>query len=86
MSAKKVNKVATEYLVFVFFVVILLLSALNITNYLAPKKVLGAETLAPDTTKFWDEFLSKNPNYAPGWQEIGRTDKVNEIDPNFQIR
>jgi len=90
MSAKKVNKTVIELFIFVATLFVLLLSALNIKNYLAPKKtvkVLGAETITdPETSsgqRFWQDFLKNNPGYIPGWIEIGRTDKVKEIDPNY---
>lgn len=65
-------------------VLALLVSALNIGTYLKPNKVLGAETQEVNSTDtFWQDFLSKNPNYIPGWIEIGRMDKVIQIDPNY---
>ena len=67
-------------------ITILLLTSFNFSNYLAPKKVLGTETNTEEILKekgFWEEFLAKNPDYLPGWLEIGRLDKVNEINPNF---
>ena len=85
MSAKRVNKAAVELLIFVSALFILILTAANIENYQTPKKVLGAETQINTTDKFWQDFLIKNPNYIPGWLEIGRTDKVKEIDPNYIV-
>jgi hypothetical protein len=83
MSAKKVNRAAIELLIFVAALFVLLLASVNIKNYLTPKKVLGAK-IQPETTEgFWQDFLAKNPNYIPGWVEIGRIDKVKEIDPNY---
>lgn len=67
-------------------ITILLLTSFNFSNYLAPKKVLGTETNTEEILKekgFWEEFLAKNPDYLPGWLEIGRLDKVYEINPNF---
>lgn len=67
-------------------ITILLLTSFNLANYLAPKKVLGIETNTEEILKekdFWNKFLSKNPEYLPGWLEIGRLDKVYEINPNF---
>jgi hypothetical protein len=62
---------------------------INIKNYLSPKalpeRVLGAETRLDATEEFWNNFLSKNPNYVPGWIEIGRADKAYKLDPNFQL-
>jgi len=84
MSAKKVNKIAKELFIYVFFLFILLLVSININNYLAPTqtKVLGTETENKEEV-FWQSFLTRNPDYVPGWIEIGRTDKANEIDPNY---
>jgi len=83
MSAKRVNKAIKELLIFVAALFVLLLSAANIESWQSPKKVLGAESQANSNDKFWEEFLEKNPNYIPGWLEIGRVDKVKEIDPNY---
>jgi hypothetical protein len=85
MSAKKVNKVTIELLIFVATLLVLLLTVTNIESYQAPKKVLGVETKAISDDKFWQDFLNKNPSYIPGWMELGRIDKVKEIDPNYLI-
>jgi len=85
MSAKEVNKAATELLIFVAALIVLLLTAVNIESYQAPKKVLGVEMQVVSSDKFWEDFLNKNPDYIPGWFEIGRMDKVKEIDPNYPI-
>ena len=84
MSAKKVNKAAKELFIYVFFVFILLMTSINIANYLTPKetKVLGSETENTESI-FWRSFLAQNPNYIPGWIETGRVDKAREIDPNY---
>jgi hypothetical protein len=84
MSAKKVNKIAKEIFIYVFLLFALLLISINIDNYLKPKqtKVLGTETKNEEEI-FWQEFLTKNPNYVPGWIETGRIDKAHEIDPNY---
>ena len=66
-----------------------MLSLVNIKNYLftetVPEKVLGAETETDVTLNFWNDFLTKNPEYVPGWLEIGRADKAYSIDPNYQL-
>lgn len=84
MSAKRVNKIAKEIFIYVFLLFILLLTSINISNHLTPKetKVLGSETENKEEV-FWQGFLNKNPDYIPGWIEIGRTDRVQEIDPNY---
>jgi hypothetical protein len=86
MSANKVNKVARQLFIYVALLFILLLAAVNIENYQTPGKpvkVLGTETQINNDQKFWQDFLSKNPNYIPGLIETGRLDKVKEIDPNY---
>jgi hypothetical protein len=85
MSAKRVNQAARQLLIFTAIIFILLLASANIGSYLTPKKVLGVETQVNLDEKFWQEFLDKNPNYIPGWIEIGRNDKVKEIDPNYLL-
>jgi hypothetical protein len=84
MSAKKVNKAAKELFIYVFLLFILLLTSINIDNYLRPKetKVLGSETKNTEPV-FWQNFLAQNPDYIPGWIETGRIDKAHEIDPNY---
>ena len=85
MSAKKVNKAVIEIFVFVAALFVLLLTVVNIDNYKAPQKVLAVETQINSDDKFWEDFLTKNPDYIPGWLEEGRIDKVNEIDPNYLL-
>lgn len=85
MTAGKVNKTARELLVYVLILFVLLLSVMNIENYLTPRKVLGAETKANPEDVFWQDFLNKNPSYIAGWIEKGRMDKANEIDPNYEV-
>lgn len=81
MSARR----SAIYLFFyISIITLLLLSALNIENYLAPKEVLGIEIETGDRDReFWEIFLKQNPDYIPGWVELGRWDKVKQIDPNF---
>lgn len=61
-------------------VLILIISAFNLFNQKKKDvQVLGIET--NDT--FWQDFVIKHPTYRDGWIELGRMDKVKEIDPNF---
>ena len=61
-------------------VLILLLSIFNLGSIKKKEvKVLGAKV---DNT-FWQEFVAKHPTYIDGWLELGRIDKVKEIDPNY---
>ena len=83
-SAQKLQGVSIELFVLVSVSFLLLLTAVNIQKYLEPKKVLGVNIVeAHDDSGFWNYFLVKNPNYLPGWEAIGRMDKVKEIDPNY---
>ena len=84
MSAKKVNNTINEIFIYVFLLLTLLLVSINIGTYLHPKqtKVLGDETQNMNEI-FWQDFLSKNPDYIPGWIEIGDIGKANSINPNY---
>jgi hypothetical protein len=84
MVSIKVNKSVRGLLIYVSLLFILLLTSININNYLKPKviKVLGAETQNKEE-KFWQDFLAKNPNYIPGLIETGDLHKAKEIDPNY---
>lgn len=86
MSVQAVNKTAKEIFIYISLLFILLLTLVNITSYLKPKvvKVLGTETQNSEAV-FWQDFLTKNPNYIPGWIEISRNDKAKEIDPNYEL-
>ena len=86
MSAKYVNNIVKEIFIYTSLLFVLLLTSINIYNYLSPKKlaVLGAETENKEEV-FWQDFLTKNPNYIPGWIETGRLEKGREIDPNFEL-
>jgi hypothetical protein len=62
------------------------ISAFNVASFLKPKEVLGLSTFEEqslDTQDFWRDFLTQNPNYIPGWLEIGEVEKAEEIDPNY---
>lgn len=84
---KKLRNSSIQLFIYVSILFALLLTSVNLENYLIPKKVLGASTQISnhvnDSQLFWENFLSKNPNYIPGWIEIGREDKASEIDPNY---
>lgn len=85
MSNKKVKQNLIQIFIYTVLLFILFLSAFNVKSSLKPKvKVLGVETKNNDQL-FWNNFTSKHPNYIPGWIEIGRMDKVKEIDPNYQL-
>ena len=89
MSSAKRNKhlqleAIKEILLAAALLLIIVLTSININSYLSPQRVtvLGAETQVTENS-FWQDFLSKNPDYIPGWLEMGRIDKVTQIDPNY---
>lgn len=84
MSAPRVNKATKEIFIYVSLLFILLLTAININNYLNPKKtkVLGLTTENQEAV-FWQTFLAKNPDYVPGWIETGNLNEAKKIDPNY---
>ncbi len=66
------------YITFAFLV--LLLSMFNLQNLRQKEtQVLGVST----DNKYFEELVTKYPTYIDGWVELGRMDKVYEIDPNF---
>jgi hypothetical protein len=70
-----------EYLLYInIAVVVVLLCLFNIYKpKQQPVQVLG-------TTKdnsYWEEMVTKHPTYIDAWIELGRIDKVKEIDPNY---
>lgn len=89
-KSKKINNNIELVIVYTAVLIILLLTAFNLQNYLGDKKVLGVSvSIDTKNTKsisdraFWENMVDKNPNYIPGWIELGRMDKVREIDPNY---
>jgi hypothetical protein len=81
-TAQKAHQPYFQILIYFFIVFLLLLTSLNINNYLSPKIVLGATT-EDGSGEYWQEFVNKNPNYIPGWIELGQIEKAKEIDPNY---
>jgi len=85
MSAKKVNTLIPELFASLSIVFLLALSSVNLEKYFTPTEVLGVDIDEQDNEIFWNEFLSKNPDYIPGWIELGKWERVIEIDPNFLL-
>lgn len=84
MPAKHSNSNKKFIFLSIALLVLLLLASLNIKNYYLPKTVLGINTQEVlSNNDFWNEYLKSNPNYVPGWLEIGRIDKALEIGPNY---
>lgn len=84
VTSKRNKKVYQELTILIIIVCILFFSAVNILIFSKPKKVLGVSTKKViSEEEFWNDFLSKNPDYIPGWLEIGRPDQAKLIDPNY---
>ncbi len=63
-------------------ITVLLLSFFNLKE---TKKVREVQVLGVDTNNlFWEEMTVKHPTYRDAWVELGRFDKVREIDPNYK--
>ncbi len=88
-SANKDEFVYQNLLIALGILIVLLLSLTNINVFFSQKAVLGLSVQEVRTNdlqtadEFWKAFLSTNPDYIPGWIELGRFDKAREIDPNF---
>ena len=92
-KSKRVNAARQQLAIYCAVLIALVITLLNLENYLLDRDVLGVSTQEVSLIKptssdvlFWVDFLSKNPTYIPGWIELGRMDKVVEIDPNYEIR
>lgn len=90
MAKEKKYEKDLQYLLYLTLVVlIILLSIFNLQNTSLNKiKVLGSKVEIETNEKekennFWREFQTRNPTYIDGWIELGRLDKVKEIDPNY---
>lgn len=85
MGKRKINykEELNNYFFILFSVFVLLLTFINISNITAKKevRVLGAQS--EDNSKFWEDLLEKHPTYRDGWVELGRIDKIKQIDPNY---
>ena len=87
MSTKHKRKIRQNYNEFYYILSLFfigLIIASNIFLYSRPTKpkVLGVN-ISNEEGVYWYQLLQKNPNYIPGWLEIGRLDKVKSIDPNY---
>lgn len=88
ISVQKLNNNLLKLLIYISVIFLLTLASSNINDYLTPKKVLGAE-IEVDNAKdeeFWRQFLTKNPDYIPGWIELGDFERVHQIDPNYFLQ
>ncbi len=92
-KSKQIKTAKQQLIAYCAVIVVLVITLLNLQNYLLDRDVLGVSTQeislikpSSDDVLFWIDFLSRNPNYIPGWIELGRMDKVMEIDPNYEIK
>ncbi len=86
MATNKKDYVSNFLLPFLYLNIalfVLLLSFFNLTQIkksgASTSKVLGVKT----DKDFWIDFVEKHPTYRDGWIELGRLDKIKQIDPNF---
>lgn len=84
MTAKKSTALVTLFYS-IAIVTLLLLSALNLEMMQENEKVLGESTDLVNYDEYWRDFLAKNPNYIPGWIEVGQEEKIKLIDPNYLL-
>lgn len=89
---KQVKKPYDQLFIYIAILLILILTIFNINKHLSTKTVLGTSTTNElqntatlNERLFWEDFVEKNPSYIPGWIELGRMDKVREIDPNYEL-
>jgi hypothetical protein len=70
---------------FAVVIIILFISAINLNFIFETKKVLGIQTVEPENNNisYWKEFIKSNPNYLPGYIQIGEIEKVKRLDPNY---
>lgn len=85
MQKHKVNRNTKFLFLMVGAFILLMLSVVNINNLTLEKKVLGADSQENIELEFWENFLSENPKYIPGWLELNQTDQAKSIDPNYQL-
>ena len=81
MSKKKIKLELLGFLYILSAILILTLSALNLNVTKTEVKVLGSQV--EDNSEYWQDLVEKHPTYIDGWLELGRLDKVKEIDPNY---
>ncbi len=83
MSYKKVKQSFVQFFIYALLLLVLFLSAFDIGIFLKLKReVLGVKT-SNNEQAFWTDFTNNHPKYIPGWIELGRMEKVREIDPNY---
>ena len=86
----KIKSSIEQIAIYTAILAVLLLTMFNLQSFLGVKKILGVSitttsinSINSPNREFWEDFVVKNPTYIPGWIELGRMDKVREIDPNY---
>lgn len=81
--AKKKYDFRQELINLIYINLAILVILLSIFNLQTKKKnqvtVLGAS----NDLAYWEELVKKHPTYRDAWIELGRMDKAEEIDPNY---
>ena len=77
---KDYSKDLTTLLYINLAIIVLLLSLFNLKG--KEKKEISVLGSTVDNS-YWEEMVVKHPTYRDAWVELGRMDKVEEIDPNF---
>lgn len=65
----------TIFVLSLYLIQIFLINNNYETKNISPNSVLGMETESADEmniSAFWKDYLSKYPNYFPGWLELAR--------------
>ncbi|MCH7730354.1 tetratricopeptide repeat protein [Patescibacteria group bacterium] len=79
-------------------ILILLLALINMGTFFLPKKVYRDLEVYQEQKSFWQEIVSKHPNYLDGWLELANInlllddleeakrafEKAREINPNSE--
>ena len=90
MPKAALKKSNAHFLFCLITTLVLLLSFFNFNKYFENQKVLGIKIEVDQKSEeqlrereFWEDFLADNPNYIPGWIELGDFERVKQIDPNY---
>lgn len=80
----KQQKIDNDLQTLVHITLVFLILLLSMFNLQQSKKnivsVLGTKT----DNVFWEKLAEKHPTYRDAWVELKRSDKVEEIDPNYK--
>lgn len=78
---RKFDKDLQDLIYITISILIILLSIFNLKNTVKKEEqILGIKT---DNT-YWEKITIEHPTYRDAWIELGRLDKVKQIDPNWK--